>query len=327
MQNPAGTSATPVTPASEVPAVAPDALPGPCAQGPAGDGSSGPTGGAAAAALPQALGVRAKGRPRVSIVRDGAGDVPPGPTAPQVQVLGPLRIKGIDEAPIQPRLVLLAALLIFKSDRDYGSIAGHMDPVNPWTPSTMDTHMSRLRRPLGVDSAGIPYLRPKPKGVEQYALSDEITCDYANFEHLAERGLRQGAAGVLDLQATLRLVRGKPFGGAGAHTWAAPLVQTMNTKIVTVAHTIAFQRIQDEVLDIDAARHATSTGLDVEPAAEVLYRDWMRVEHRAGNPVALRQVIAQVRQMAAKMGFDDVQDKTERLIQQLTTSRGAAKLH
>ncbi|MFE3247006.1 bacterial transcriptional activator domain-containing protein, partial [Kitasatospora indigofera] len=153
-----------------------------------------------------------------------------------------------------------------------------------------------------------------------------MTCNDANFEHLAERGLPQGAAGVLDLEAALRLVRGKPFDGdAGAHTWAAPLVQTMNTKIVTVAHTIAFQRIQDEVLDIDAARHAISTGLDVEPAAEVLYRDWMRVEHRAGNPVALRQFIAQVRQMAAEMGFDDVQDKTEQLIQQLTTSRGTAK--
>ncbi|MFD0260470.1 hypothetical protein ACFVH7_19660 [Kitasatospora indigofera] len=125
-----------------------------------------------------------------------------------------------------------------------------MDPVNPWTPSTMDTHMSRR---LGVDSAGIPCLRPTPKGVEQYAVSDEITCDYANFEHLAERGLPQGAAGVLDLEAGLRLVRGKPFGGA-------------------VAHTIAFQRIQDEVLDIDTARRAIGTGLDVEPAAEVLYR-------------------------------------------------------
>ncbi len=267
---------------------------------------------------------RVKERPRVSIVREG--DVPPGPAAPQVQVLGPLRITGIDEAPIQPRLVLLAALLIFKSDRDYGAIANHMDPVNPWTPSTMDTHMSRLRRRLGVDSTGTPYLRPKPKGVEQYSISDEITCDYANFEHLAERGLPRDAAGVLDLEAALRLVRGRPFGGAGAHTWAAPLVQTMKTKIVTVAHTIAYQRIQDEVLDIDAARHAISVGLAVEPAAEVLFRDWMRIEKRAGNPTGLKEVIAQVRQMVVEMGFDHVHDKTEALIQQLTATRGADTL-
>ncbi|MFC8453103.1 bacterial transcriptional activator domain-containing protein [Kitasatospora sp. NPDC057223] len=296
------------------PATAPDSLPVPAQNAP----DAGAPGDASQPVAP----VRVKERPRVSIVREG--DIPTGPAAPQVQVLGPLRITGIDDAPIQPRLVLLAALLVFKSDRDYGAIANHMDPVNPWTPSTMDTHMSRLRRRLGVDSTGVPYLRTKPKGVEQYSISDEITCDYANFEHLAERGLPREAAGVLDLEAALRLVRGRPFGGAGAHTWAAPLVQTMKTKIVKVAHSVAYQRIQDEVLDIDAARHAISVGLDVEPAAEILFRDWMRIEVRAGNHTGLQEVIKQVRQMVVDMDFDHVDDKTEALIQKLTATSAAA---
>ncbi|MEV4559065.1 hypothetical protein AB0K51_19035 [Kitasatospora sp. NPDC049285] len=266
-----------------------------------------------------------KPQPRVSVVREGEVPTAADGAAPQVQVLGPLRITGIGDAPIPPTLVLLAALLIFKSDRDYGSIANHMDPVSPWTTSTMDTYMSRLRRRLGVDSAGEPYLRPKPKGVDQYALSEEVSCDYANFLHLAQRGLPHGPAGVLDLEAALSLVRGRPFGGAGAHTWAAPLVQTMIGKIVDVAHTVATLRIQDEVLDIDAARNAVAVGLDVEPTAEVLYRDWMRVEHRAGNPAGVREVVAQVRQMTTDWGFDGMlQDETEQLIQRLTASRGAS---
>jgi len=273
-------------------------------------------------ARPQA---RRKPQARVSVVREG--EVPPVPdrAVPQVQVLGPLRIIGIGDAPIQPRLVLLAACLIFKSERDYGAIANNMDPVSPWSPSTMDTHMSRLRTRLGRDSNGEPYLRPKPKGVQQYALSQEVTCDYADFKHLAERGLPHGAAGILDLEAALGLVRGRPFGGSGSHTWAAPLVQTMISEIVSTAHTIAHLRIQDGVLDIDAARHAITVGLDIEPAAEVLYRDWMRIEHRAGNATGLREVIDQVRHMVQSMDFGALQDKTEQLIQQLTTGRGAVR--
>ncbi|MEU6972106.1 LysM peptidoglycan-binding domain-containing protein [Kitasatospora aureofaciens] len=256
---------------------------------------------------------------RVSVVHEGDGPASAEGSAPQVQVLGPLRITGIGDAPIQPKLVLLAALLIFKSDRDYSAIANNMDPASPWTQSTMDTHMSRLRRRLGVDSTGVPYLRPKPKGVEQYTLSPEVTCDYATFSYLAQRGIPHGAAGVLDLEAALDLVRGRPFGGAGTHTWAAPLVQTFVSQIVDVASTVATLRIQDEVLDIEAARRAVAVGLDVEPAAEMLYRSWMRIEHRAGNPAGVREVIDQVRQMTVDMGWDGMlQDETEQLIARLT---------
>ncbi|MFD9125420.1 hypothetical protein [Kitasatospora sp. NPDC059571] len=268
---------------------------------------------------------RRRPQARVSVVREGEAAVGDEPVAPQVQILGPLRITGIGEAPIAPRLILLAACLIFKSERDYGAIANHMDPMSPWTPATMDTHMSRLRGRLGRDAAGEPYLRPKPKGVQQYTLSEEVTVDYADFKHLAERGLPHGVAGVLDLEAALAVVRGRPFTGAGAHSWAAPLVQTMVGEIVTVANTIAHLRVQDGVLDIDAARAAIATGLGVEPAAEVLYRAWMRIEHRAGNPAGVRDVADQARRMAREMQFDGLQDETEQLIQRLTAGRGAVR--
>ncbi|MFE5587336.1 bacterial transcriptional activator domain-containing protein [Kitasatospora sp. NPDC056531] len=144
------------------------------------------------------------------------------------------------------------------------------------------------------------------------------------LSYLAQRGIPHGAAGVLDLEAALALVRGRPFGGAGAHTWAAPLVQTFVSQIVDVAYTIATLRLQDEVLDIEAARRAVAVGLSVEPAAEMLYRGWMRIEHRAGNPAGVREVIDQVRQMTVDMGWDGMlQDETEQLIARLTAKPAA----
>lgn len=35
--------------------------------------------------------------------------------------------------------------------------------------------------------------------------------------------------------------------------------------------------------DLSAARKAVATGLDVDDTAELLYRDWLRIEHAAGN--------------------------------------------
>ncbi|MCC9309963.1 LysM peptidoglycan-binding domain-containing protein [Kitasatospora sp. RB6PN24] len=261
----------------------------------------------------------------VTVVRESDPAPEPGKLAPQVQVLGPLRIANVGDTTVPPKYVLLAALLIFKTERDYGSIANHMNPARPWSPGSMDQEMSRLRARLGVDSEGVPYLRPKPRGVQQYSLSDEVTVDWSDFLHLAERGLPHGPGGVRDLEAALALVRGRPFGGAGAHSWAAPIAQTMISRIVDTAHTIATLRCQDEVLDIDAARAAITSGLDVEPTAEILYRDWMRVEHRAGNTAAVRSVIDQVRQMATDWEFTHLQDETEMLITRLTAGRGAVQ--
>ncbi|MGW4698677.1 hypothetical protein ACWEO1_40670, partial [Kitasatospora cineracea] len=289
--------------------------------GPAGPDAQESTTAAAAPTKDPAAGGAERARPRIGLA---AEDDTAAPAGPQVQVLGPLRITGIGDAPIQPRLVLLAALLMFKSDRSYGALANHMDPKSPWTPATMDTQISRLRSRLGRDAHGVPYLRPKPKGMEQYQLSDEVSCDYANFSHLARRGLPRGADGLQDLEAALVLVRGWPFGGAGAHSWTMPLVQTMVGQIVDVAHAVANLRIQDGILDIDAARAAVAVGIDVEPAAEVLYRDWMRVEHKAGNPVGVQNAITQVRKMAVDMGWDGMlQDETEQLIARLTARPGA----
>ncbi|MBO4260579.1 bacterial transcriptional activator domain-containing protein, partial [Streptomyces griseorubiginosus] len=46
--------------------------------------------------------------------------------------------------------------------------------------------------------------------------------------------------------------------------------------------------------NLNAARHAITTGLDADPTAELLYRDWMRIEHAAGNRHGLYTAITRL---------------------------------
>jgi hypothetical protein len=49
--------------------------------------------------------------------------------------------------------------------------------------------------------------------------------------------------------------------------------------------------------DLSKARQAVATGIDVDDTAELLYRDWFRVEAAAGNRQGLHTAIARVRQV------------------------------
>jgi hypothetical protein len=58
----------------------------------------------------------------------------------------------------------------------------------------------------------------------------------------------------------------------------------MITRIIDVAHTVATYRIPaGPHHDLSAAHQAVATGLDADPTAELLYRDWMRLEAARGN--------------------------------------------
>ncbi|MFD5610546.1 LysM peptidoglycan-binding domain-containing protein [Kitasatospora sp. NPDC127060] len=260
---------------------------------------------------------------RIDVVREALPDGQ-APTAPEIQILGPLQIVGIGNATVPPKLVLLACYLMFRNERDQSSIGDAMNAATPWGPKMVAEEMSRLRSRLGLDANGVAHVRPKPRGVQMYSLSDEITSDWSNFVHLAELGIPKGPAGILDLEAALSLVRGKPFGGTADHSWAAPLAHTMTCRIVDTAERIAELRTGDDVLDVDAARAAIDTGLNVEPTAEQLYRAWMRIEHRAGHPAAVRDVIARLRKMQTDWQLSGLQPATLETIRRLTAVRETA---
>ncbi|MFE1841865.1 hypothetical protein ACFXA1_48600, partial [Streptomyces sviceus] len=59
-----------------------------------------------------------------------------------------------------------------------------------------------------------------------------------------------------------------------------------------------------------------TTGLDADNSAELLYRDWMRIEHAAGNRQGLHTAITQVQQVNRTLDCD-LETETEQLINEL----------
>ncbi|SEB31606.1 LysM peptidoglycan-binding domain-containing protein [Streptomyces melanosporofaciens] len=242
--------------------------------------------------------------------------------APEIRVLGPLEVTGVGASGHGPKLTELAVLLYFRPHRDATGICEAMDPMNPWSPSTLNSRMYGLRNKLGTDSDGNPYLPRRTRGSDSYNLSPAVRCDWTRFQQLAERGLaaESSASAVHCLEQSLGLVRGRPFGGRDL-PWAAPLQQEMISRIVDVAHTLATYRSDPASgqFDLDAARRAIAVGIDVEPTAELLYRDWMRIEHAAGNRAGLHTAITSLQQANRALDLD-LEPETEHLISLLLTN-------
>ncbi|MFE7764184.1 LysM peptidoglycan-binding domain-containing protein [Streptomyces sp. NPDC057438] len=241
--------------------------------------------------------------------------------APEIRVLGPVEVTGVDSTGHGPRMAQLAALLYFRPGRSADTVCSDMDPISPWGLSTLNARMQGLRRSLGSDPAGNPYVPRRKSGEDPYRLSPGVRCDWSRFLHLVERALPLGPAGLPDLENALTLVRGKPFGGTPL-PWAEPYQQEMITRIIDVAHTVATYRTPaGPHHDLSAARQAVATGLDVDDTAELLYRDWCRLEYAAGNRQGLHTAITRVQQVNQALDCS-LETETEQLINELLNTTG-----
>ncbi|MCT9093532.1 LysM peptidoglycan-binding domain-containing protein [Streptomyces sp. ASQP_92] len=217
--------------------------------------------------------------------------------APEISVLGPIHVPGVSTGH-GPRVAQLGALLYFKPGRSADTLCVDMDPLTPWSKKTLDSRLGDLRRSLGDDPDGNPYVPRRTGLADGYSLSPHVRCDWTRFQQLAERALANGPTAVGDLERALSLVRGKPFGPAPL-PWAEPHQQEMVTRIVDVAHTVATWRMAPGPHhDLTAARQAVATGLDVDESTELLYRDWLRIEHAAGNRPGLYTASTRVQQVS-----------------------------
>ncbi|MFD7379138.1 hypothetical protein [Streptomyces mirabilis] len=239
--------------------------------------------------------------------------------APEIRVLGPVEVTGVDSTGHGPRIAQLAGLLYFRPGRSADILCAHMDPVSPWSASTLNVRLQGLRRSLGGDPAGNPYVPRRRSGEDPYRLSPGVRCDWTRFLQFVERALPLGPAGLPDLGRALALVRGRPFGGRPL-PWAEPYQQEMITRIIDVAHTVATYRTSaGPHHDLSAARQAVATGLDVDDAAELLYRDWMRIEAAAGNRKGLHTAITRVQQINRALDCS-LEIETEQLINDLLST-------
>ncbi|MGI5380714.1 LysM peptidoglycan-binding domain-containing protein [Streptomyces sp. CA-251387] len=243
--------------------------------------------------------------------------------APEIRVLGPVEVTGVDSTGHGPRMAQLAALLFFRPGRSADVLCADMDPVSPWSPSTLNARLQGLRRSLGSDPADSPYVPRRSSGEDPYRLSPGVRCDWTRFLQLVERALPLGPSGLPDLEKALSLVRGRPFGGRPL-PWAEPYQQEMITRIIDVAHTVATYRTPaGRHHDLSAARQAVATGLDVDDTAELLYRDWLRIEHAAGNRQGLHTAITRVQQVNRALDCS-LETETEQLINELLNGPATA---
>ncbi|MFE9687546.1 hypothetical protein [Streptomyces sp. NPDC006285] len=253
-------------------------------------------------------------------VRDNARDQDHDAGAPEIRVLGPVEVTGVESTGHGPRIAQLAVLLYFRPGRSADLVCADMDPVAPWTASTLNARLRGLRRCLGNDQRGIPYVPRRNVAGAPYQLAPSVQCDWTRFLHLVEHALPLGAAGLPDLEKAIGMVRGRPFGGRPL-PWAEPYQQEMTTRIVDVAHTVARHRTDPGPgQDLGAARSAVAVGLDVDDTAELLYRDSMRIEAAAGNRQGLHTAIARI-QRVNRMLDCSLEIETEQLINELLSAQ------
>ncbi|MEU0047311.1 hypothetical protein [Streptomyces werraensis] len=238
------------------------------------------------------------------------------PHAPEIRVLGPVEVTGVDSSGHGPRMAQLATLLYFRPGRRADVLCEAMDPISPWSTSTLNARLQGLRRCLGNDPDGQPYVPRRSSSEDPYRLAPGVRCDWSRFLHLVERALPLGPAGLPDLEKALTLVRGKPFGSKPL-PWAEPLAQEMTTRIIDVAHTVATYRTPvGPHQDLNAARQAVATGLEADDAAELIYRDWLRLEAAAGNRSGLHTAISRIQQINRALDCSP-EPETEQLINDL----------
>lgn len=173
--------------------------------------------------------------------------------------------------------------------------------------------VSKLRRWLGTDQQGRPYL-PVYSAEAGYRLDPRVTTDWHAWQMLLPDGVGEAPTG--DLAAALRLVRGRPFDGARArrYGWAEYSQQRMISEIVDAAAELARRHL------VEARwREAEKTvvlGLTVEPGIERLWRLRILAAHGSGNRVATKEAVDRMLAITDDLG-GDLEPETEQLLADL----------
>ncbi len=206
----------------------------------------------------------------------------PEPASPSLRigVLGSFTINGEPAAllPAQSQLILALAL----NGRDGLSnpqlcyLLG-ADPDHPRPSDSLRQLIVRTRRQLARAPGSREWIEHLGSG--QYALHPAARFDWAEFDELAETGIRDRDASCL--RSALRLIRGQPFAGC-YYWWLDPaLTETVRAQLVDAADLLA--ELELAAGDPAAAARAARTGLAGDSGAEQLWRALMRAEHAAGN--------------------------------------------
>jgi DNA-binding SARP family transcriptional activator len=254
---------------------------------------------------------RAAGTGRRAVVEVAPSPVPDG--APAVLVLGPVEVRGA-AGPVEPtkrhRLTELAAYLALNPGKGYSALDEALWPGRRISVNARNTMVSKLRRWLGQDHRGRPYL-PLYSSDHGYRLSEDVFSDWDEWWRLLAPGA--AATDTPVLRAALGLVRGRPFDGVRtrAYAWAEYPRQRLIGSIVDACSELARR-------DVEAGRWASAEetatqGLMLEPGMERLWRLRILAARGRRDAAAVRRIVDRMLATLDELG-GDLEPETERLI-------------
>ncbi|MCA0296530.1 MAG: LysM peptidoglycan-binding domain-containing protein [Actinobacteria bacterium] len=235
-------------------------------------------------------------------------------SGPTIRVLGPVELDRAD-GPVEPtkraRLMEYATYLLLHPTATAADIDDAIWPsrAKDDNTTTRNTMNSKLRRWLGHDEQGTPYLP-----LNSYTLAG-VTSDWGRWRQLLPKGA--GRAPSANLVEAIKLVRGRPFSGSHPHRygWSEPARQEMTTEIIEACYELARRRLMES--DWRGVEAAVVIALSIEPALEHLWRLRILAAHHAGDTTAVDEAKARLLALTDELGLE-LEPETEQLLQDLT---------
>jgi hypothetical protein len=159
---------------------------------------------------------------------------------------------------------------------------------------------------LGTDVGGNPRLSRSDDGL--WRLSSDVYVDWVELQTAA---LVEGPGQAAALARGVALARGEAFSGvpAGRYTWLAFHRAARDTRALVASMASRAAALLAAAGDRGGADAALRHGLTLVPAAEMLWRDLIRLH--AGNPAVVAEVVAQ---MGRTLSGLPVEGETEALV-------------
>ncbi len=239
---------------------------------------------------------------------------------PVIKVLGPVEMDnaaGKVEPTKKGRLLEYAAYLSLNPGSSHTSIDDAIWPNRRSEDNlnTRNTATSKLRTWLGKNLDGEDYL-PRHQAGNGYGFLPEVRTDVDQWHELvAGDPLRASSE---NLEAALRLVRGRPFEGHHPryYGWSEPIAQRLISEIVDAAYELSRRRLMEGRWR--AAEAAIVVGLSIEPAQERLWRLRILAAHESRNAAAEREAVDRLLTITEELECD-LEPETEQLLGALKT--------
>jgi DNA-binding SARP family transcriptional activator len=238
----------------------------------------------------------------------------------EVGLLGPLAILGA-AGELQPRQAeLVAALALAGEDGLTAEVLRTRlgtDPDHPKDAVLFRQVVTRTRRRLGTAAGGGEYI-VYDEAAARYRLGPGVRVDLAEFRILARAGA--SARDPRPLNRALALLRGRPLDGA--YWWWLEEAAIERVRAEAADAAVLAARLALEAGDPVTGRRAALAGLEVDPAAEELWRQVMLAEDMAGSAAGVHRAWARCRAAVADIALDgEPHPATAGLYRRLTSSR------